>query len=71
MVNTNLQEASKELKNNKIFVWNMRGRVQLHVHHEILATDGTHLSELGTKKNYRSIRGALIWFKNTVEKGKY
>ena len=25
MVNTNLQEASKELKNNKIFVWNMRG----------------------------------------------
>ena len=57
-VNTFLDSVAKTLKSRQISIHNHKGRQQLR--HDILQRDGTHLNNLGAKKFYRSIRGALI-----------
>ena len=58
VINDELQAKAKILLDDKILVWNHKGREQMR--DEIIGPDGTHLNQLGMKKFYKSIRGALI-----------
>ena len=58
ITNDELQAKAKILLDDKILVWNHKGRELMR--DEIIGPDGTHLNQLGMKKFYKSIRGALI-----------
>ena len=57
-INSSLQIQAKDLQQRGIYIRNHKGREQMA--DDILSTDGTHLNNLGTKKWYRSIRGAFV-----------
>ena len=58
ITNDELQANAKTLLEDKILVWNHKGCELMR--DEIIGPDGTHLNQLGMKKFYKSIRGALI-----------
>ena len=68
--NTNevLQSSAKQLQEDHILVWNHKGRE--HMRDEIIGQDGTHLNQLGMKKFYKSIRGALITAQHLLQPGR-
>ena len=64
-----LQSSAKQLQEDHILVWNHKGRELLR--DEIIGQDGTHLNQLGMKKLYKSIRGALITAQHLLQPGRH
>ena len=64
IVNSSMDKEVPALRTKNIFIRNHKGRELLK--DKILAPDGTHLNELGMRKFYRSIRGALITSKQVL-----
>ena len=63
-----LQSSAKQLQEDRILVWNHKGRELLR--DQIIGQDGTHLNQLGMKKLYKSIRGALITAQHLLQPGR-
>ena len=63
-----LQSSAKQLQEDHILVWNHKGRELMR--DEIIGQDGTHLNQLGMKKHYKSIRGALITAQHLLQPGR-
>ena len=67
--NDGLQANAKTLLEDNIMVWNHKGRELMR--DEIIGPDGTHLNNLGMKKFYKSIRGALITAQRLLQPGMF